>query len=181
MTVFNPVGANLDNGSGFGISANLPFSSLYLEAAYTALNEKNATTAFPLSTTVVGQDEFGDPTMTATISIYGKSISYTTQTTETTTQSGQAQFELIGSSAYESSVVSSRIGAGDASWAAQIKAGAYKVIEAGQTTTRSTSGNIISSGDQSWWTPLSYFAPSNQTASAIVWTASRNITNTSTP
>jgi hypothetical protein len=174
MTVFNPIGANLNNNTGFGISANVPFSSLYLFPAYTALNEKNITTAYPSSWT------FEDSTLTATVSIYGKSISYTTKTNESTTSSGTAQFELIGSSAYEYSIAVDRIGAGEASWAAQIKPGAYKVIEEGQTATKTTTGAIIHGGDSSWWYPVSFIVPSSHSVSAIVWTAPRNTTNTST-
>lgn len=183
MTVFYPIGAVVNTSKGLIITANVPFQNVDLAGNYTVFASKaplfgGVTTAMPSTYSGVAFDENDEATLSATVEIYKEGISFTTKTS-TETESGTAAFSASGETAYRQKVYASRLACQLESWAAEIPPGAYKVIDSGATNTVSTTGRVINAqtAESSWWHPISFVFPQTQSASAIIWTALRNITN----
>jgi hypothetical protein len=173
MSFFRPVGAALEDQSGHAASINLPISSVAGE--YTALDAPAVTTVFPKSWTFVNDED-----ETYSVSLYGKSASYS-RAGGTTSTSQSGLFQTVGETAYESVVYPHRIGGNTNSCVLQIAPGAYRVIDGSQTTTVSTIGGVTNSTraiNTTWYRPVSFVVPSTQDSISVLWTASRNVTNT---
>jgi hypothetical protein len=172
MSVFSPVGAALETASGFAFSINFPIPPTVVQ--YTALDRPSVRTVFPVFETFKsGQTSYS-------LSIYGKSATYT-QAAGTTTTSQSGQFQAVGQTAAALSLYAGRLGGATDSYVLEVMPGAYKTLSGSNAQTVTTSGGLTNAStfiDSSRYAPISFMVPQTQAAPALIWTAPRNTTNT---